>query len=178
VASTDPASATSTNNDVFEVTLAEGEARRVSTGPENDPAPRYSPGGHHLAWRSMGAGYEANRQRVLVRDRERGGEVEWTRGFAGRPAAFTRAPDGKTRYLYRRAPWHGHEDIHAAAPDAVRPGSARLLAKELLASSGGRLSFTGPPIAPRGPHDRGGKDDSGACALHLIHAYSCACVPP
>jgi dipeptidyl aminopeptidase/acylaminoacyl peptidase len=141
VANTDPAPATSTNNDVFEVTVAGGEARRVSTGSGNDHAPRYSPEGRHLAWLSMArAGYEADRQRILVRDRERGGEVEWTRGFAGQPAAFTWAPDGKTLYL--RAPWHGHQDIHAATPDGVRPVSARLFAKELLASSDGRLYFT------------------------------------
>src|SRR5438067_4617000 len=67
--------ATSTNNDIFIVPMAGGAAagKKTSTSPGNDNTPLYSPDGKYLAWRSMArAGFEADKERLFVQDRQSG----------------------------------------------------------------------------------------------------------
>jgi dipeptidyl aminopeptidase/acylaminoacyl peptidase len=139
---TDPVVATSTNNDLFEVPLEGGEEKRLTTNPGNDHSPRYSPDGRYLAYLSMErAGYEADRQRVMVRDRQSGAETEWTQGFAGQPHNLLWAADSKT--LYFTAPQRGFEEIFAASTNGVRQVSEKRTAKHLqVLPDGRRLVFT------------------------------------
>jgi dipeptidyl aminopeptidase/acylaminoacyl peptidase len=73
VANLDTVPAASTNNDVFTLQLDEQGARpvKISTSPGSDDAPAYSPDGRWLAFRSQArAGYESDRFRLMVFDRE------------------------------------------------------------------------------------------------------------
>jgi dipeptidyl aminopeptidase/acylaminoacyl peptidase len=75
VTNLDAVPAASTNNDVFTLRL-DGEDERpvkVSTSPGSDDAPAYSPDGRWLAFRSQSrAGYESDRFRLMVFDRQFG----------------------------------------------------------------------------------------------------------
>lgn len=150
VSNTDPVVATSTNNDVFEVTLSGGPAKpvRVSTSPGNDNSPRYSPDGRRLAWLSMErAGYESDRPRVLVRQ---GGKVsEWTKGYDGHPYSLDWARDGRS--LFFIAPHHGYFEIYRVAADGVKQLSQKLSARKLRVGLDGKRLFFSHQAADRPP---------------------------
>jgi dipeptidyl aminopeptidase/acylaminoacyl peptidase len=67
----DEVEATSTNNEIFLVSMSGGTPRKISTSPGNDNTPLYSPDGKYLAWRSMArAGFEADKERLFLQDRQ------------------------------------------------------------------------------------------------------------
>src|SRR5205823_11809837 len=71
----DEVEATSTNNEIFLVPVAgpASAGKKISTSPGNDNTPLYSPDGKHIAWRSMArAGFEADKERLFVQDRQSG----------------------------------------------------------------------------------------------------------
>jgi len=69
----DEVEATSTNNEIFIVPISGGAPRKISTSPGADTTPLYSPDGKYLAWRSQArAGFESDRWRLLVQDRQSG----------------------------------------------------------------------------------------------------------
>ena len=71
--------ATSTNGDLFEVPVAGGAARKLTTNPGFDSAPAYSPDGKWLAYRSQPRnGYEADKWRLMVLDRASGRSTSLT----------------------------------------------------------------------------------------------------
>ena len=62
----DKVGATSTNNDIFVVSMSGGEPKKLSTSPGGDSTPLYSPDGKWLAWRMQKrAGYESDRFALL-----------------------------------------------------------------------------------------------------------------
>ncbi len=69
----DPVPAVSTNADLFVVSIAGGQARKITSTPGADSSPHYSPDGKYLAWRAqLRAGYESDRWRLMVLDRATG----------------------------------------------------------------------------------------------------------
>jgi dipeptidyl aminopeptidase/acylaminoacyl peptidase len=84
------AEATSTNDEIFVVPMNVGQvsnlpdsgsqvgnsrhnAKKISTSPGADSTPLYSPDGKYIAWRSQArAGFEADKWRLLVQDRQSG----------------------------------------------------------------------------------------------------------
>src|SRR5437763_1652018 len=69
----DEVEATRTNNEIFVVPFSGGTPKKISTSPGADTTPLYSPDGKYLAWRSQArAGFEADKWRLLVQDRESG----------------------------------------------------------------------------------------------------------
>src|SRR5205823_9383898 len=71
----DEVEATSTNNEIFIAPMAgpASAGKKISTSPGNDNTPLYSPDGKHIAWRSMArAGFEADKERLFVQDRQSG----------------------------------------------------------------------------------------------------------
>jgi dipeptidyl aminopeptidase/acylaminoacyl peptidase len=73
----------STDSSLFTVSLDGSKRRDITPNrPGYDSEPRYSPDGRHVAWVSMArAGFESDRNRIMVLDRKSGAIRELTRGF-------------------------------------------------------------------------------------------------
>src|SRR5678815_4271915 len=91
----DEVEATSTNNEIFVVPIS-GPAtagKKISTSPGADTTPLYSPDGKYLAWRSQArAGFEADKWRLLVQDRQSGKTRDLTEKFDGSIGSFVWDP--------------------------------------------------------------------------------------
>src|SRR5207253_7714856 len=102
----DEVEATSTNNEIFVVPISVGHAsglsasdtqargsrysKKISTSPGADTTPLYSPNGKYLAWRSQArAGFEADKWRLLVQDRQSGKTRDLTEKFDRSVGSFT-----------------------------------------------------------------------------------------
>jgi dipeptidyl aminopeptidase/acylaminoacyl peptidase len=99
--------ATSTNSDIYVYDLGNRQTVSVTEGMMGyDIEPRFSPGGRYIAWLSMERnGYEADRNRLFIRDMRSGISSELTAGFdqdahspvwshAGRAIFFTSETEG------------------------------------------------------------------------------------
>jgi dipeptidyl aminopeptidase/acylaminoacyl peptidase len=90
----DEVEATSTNNEIFILPMAGGVPKKISTSPGADSTPFYSPDGKYLAWRSQArAGFEADKWRLLVQDRQSGKVRDLTEKFDRSVGSFTWKPD-------------------------------------------------------------------------------------
>src|SRR6267154_2650545 len=79
---TDRVEAISTNGDLFVVPAAGGEAKKITTNPGFDGNPVYSPDGRFIAYHAqLTPGYEADRWRVMLYDRQSGKSENLTEGF-------------------------------------------------------------------------------------------------
>ena len=95
VLNNDKVPAASTNNDIYTIDVTQhsetsGDAttgwspKKISTSPGSDDAPAYSPDGKFLAFRSQArAGYESDRFRLMLYDREKKIAVEFPSSNAG-----------------------------------------------------------------------------------------------
>ncbi len=73
VSNSDPDRSTSTNSDLFTVSAAGGEAKRITNNPGADEGPVYSPDGKYLAYRTqIKAGYESDQWRLAVMNLQSG----------------------------------------------------------------------------------------------------------
>ena len=71
--------ATSTNADLYAVSIRGGEPVKITSTAGANSSPRYSPDGKYLAWRKQfRAGYESDRWRLLVLERKTGKVVNLT----------------------------------------------------------------------------------------------------
>ena len=78
----DEVETTSTNNEIFIVPMAGGAPKKISTSPGSDSTPLYSPDGKYIAWLSQArAGFEADKWRLLVQDRQSGKTTNVTEKF-------------------------------------------------------------------------------------------------
>ncbi|HEX8678746.1 MAG TPA: S9 family peptidase [Chthoniobacterales bacterium] len=137
----DEVEAISTNNEIFLVPITGGTPKKISTSPGNDNTPVYSPDGKHLAWRSMArAGFEADKESLIVYQRESGqlrnATAEWDRSVG----SYTWTPDSKGFFL--TAEDRGEAPIWSLPLDAKQPFQvARLHADELAISRDGKSLF-------------------------------------
>ena len=137
----DEIEATSTNNEIFLVPMAGGTPKKISTSPGSDSTPLYSPDGKHIAWRSMArAGYEADKDSLIIYQRELGqmrdATVDWDRSVG----SFAWAPDSKM--VFFGAEDHGESPIWALPLDAKQPSEiARLHADDLAFARDGKSLF-------------------------------------
>ncbi len=124
----DPAPATSTNSDLYVVSIKGGETRKITLTPGADAGPRYSPDGKYIAWRAQNrAGYESDRWRLMTIERATGrvvsptGDLDrWVNGFAwsaDSAALFFTAGD-RGRQAIRFVPLTGGESRIAASGDS------------------------------------------------------------
>jgi dipeptidyl aminopeptidase/acylaminoacyl peptidase len=85
----DEVEATSTNNEIFIVPMAGGTPKKISTSPGADTTPLYSPDGKYISWRSQArAGFEADKWRLFVQDRQSGRTRDAINGFDGSVGSF------------------------------------------------------------------------------------------
>ncbi|HSA94305.1 MAG TPA: S9 family peptidase, partial [Terriglobales bacterium] len=78
----DPVEATSTNEDIFVVKVATGETKQVTTNKGADSTPLYSPDGRYIAYKAqLRAGYESDRWRLMLYERETGKVTNLTEKF-------------------------------------------------------------------------------------------------
>ncbi len=86
----DEVEATSTNNEIFIVPIAGGTPKKISSSPGSDSTPLYSPDGKYIAWRSQArAGFESDKWRLFVQDRESGKTRDLTEKFDRSVGSFT-----------------------------------------------------------------------------------------
>jgi dipeptidyl aminopeptidase/acylaminoacyl peptidase len=156
----DEVEATSTNNEIFVLPMAGGTPRKISTSPGADTMPLYSPDGKQLAWRSQArAGFESDKWRLLVQDRQSGETRDLTEKFDRSVGSFTwtitPAPHEKPiRPIVFSAEDHGEADLFLfdLGHDEPPPKISNLHADDLVFApkSGaelGALFFTNMSIA-------------------------------
>ena len=97
----DKVEATSTNSDIFLVSLSGGNAKNITVNNHGyDNAPVYTSDGRFLLYRSQAtAGFESDRWRLMAYNRSTGASVELTKGFDQQVDEFVAAPNGSTVYF-------------------------------------------------------------------------------
>src|SRR5579862_5716536 len=87
----DKVEATSTNNDLWIVSVNGGAAKNITAdNPASDSTPLYSPDGKYIAYRAQQRpGYESDRFRLMLYDRKTGEKINLTEGFDRWIGAFT-----------------------------------------------------------------------------------------
>src|SRR6202030_954595 len=97
---TDKVEAISTNGDLFLVRVAGGEAKRITTNPAFDGNPAYSPDGRFIAYHAqLTPGYESDRWRVMLYDRQSGKIENLSEGFDRSANELTWSADSKTIFF-------------------------------------------------------------------------------
>ena len=107
----DEVDAASTNNEIFIVPTAGGTPKKISTSPGSDSTPLYSPDGKWIAWRMQKrAGYESDRFRLVIYNRQTSEIKNLTEGFDRWVGSFTWAPDSSQ--IYFTAENEGESPLH------------------------------------------------------------------
>jgi dipeptidyl aminopeptidase/acylaminoacyl peptidase len=142
---TDKVEAISTNNDLFVVSINGGnggEAKRITgNNPGSDTTPRYSPDGRWIAYRSQErGGYESDRFKLILYDRQSGAVKELSTGFDRWVNELVWSPDSKNIFI--GAEDRGRELVGVAS---INGGIKPLISK--TASSGISVSADGQTLA-------------------------------
>jgi dipeptidyl aminopeptidase/acylaminoacyl peptidase len=124
---TDKVEAISTNGDLFLVPVAGGESKRITTQPGFDGDPVYSPDGRYIAYHAqLTAGYEADRWRVMLYDRQTGKIENLSENFDRWAMELAWSPDSKTIYFLAEnetlEPVYAMEARAGATPKKVLDG--------------------------------------------------------
>lgn len=126
VRNTDPMVAISTNNDIFVVPVAGGEARRLTTSKANDNNPVYSLDGQYIAYLAMARpGFEADQTDILLYERATGQRINLTEQFDRSVNEFIFSPSGET--IYFMAADEGRRRIYAVS---IKGGPCRVIVKD------------------------------------------------
>jgi dipeptidyl aminopeptidase/acylaminoacyl peptidase len=97
----DNVEATSTNNDLWIVPIAGGQAKNITAdNPASDSTPLYSPDGKYIAYRAQKRpGYESDRFRLILYDRKTWKSGPLTQALDAWVGTFTWSPDSKRIYF-------------------------------------------------------------------------------
>jgi dipeptidyl aminopeptidase/acylaminoacyl peptidase len=164
----DKVEATSTNADVWLVSIKGGAARNLTAANHGyDGSPQFSSDGRYLAYRSqVTAGYESDRFRLVLYDRKTSRAQSITEGFDANVDEFTFAPDNKDIYLV--AEERGRAPIFSVS---VNGGAVRKVIGEgvngdiHLTSDGRTFVFSRSSMNKPGEIYRANIDGSGVTAL-------------
>lgn len=141
---TDKAEALSTNNDLWLVSVNGGEAKRITGNNTGyDSTPRYSPDGRWIAYRSQARnGYESDRIRLMIYDRQNGAVKELTTSFDRWVGEHLWSPDGKSLFIV--AEDRGRELIATVSIDGgIKPLISNTASNSISLSADGKmLAFT------------------------------------
>jgi dipeptidyl aminopeptidase/acylaminoacyl peptidase len=155
----DEVEATSTNAEIFVVPInvesavpsgnsgnalraAHASPKKISTSPGADTTPLYSPDGKYLAWRSQArAGFEADKWRLFVQDRQSGKTRDVTEKFDRSVGSFAWIPNSKA--ICFAAEDHGEAPVYSIGLGSNPPVEiTRLHADDLVFGANGALYFT------------------------------------
>jgi dipeptidyl aminopeptidase/acylaminoacyl peptidase len=96
----DKVEAISTNGDLFVVPVAGGQPKRITTQQGFDGNPVYSPDGRYIAYHAqLTPGYESDRWRVMLYDRQSGKNENLSESFDRSANELAWSPDSKTIYF-------------------------------------------------------------------------------
>ncbi len=150
----DEVEATSTNNEIFTVPFvaaavsggSPSQPKKISTSPGSDSTPLYSPDGKYLAWRSQArAGFESDKFRLFVQDRQTGKTRDLTEKFDRSVGGFVWRPH--QAFINFSAEDHGECPLFGVSLDGKAPvPGPRLFADDLAFGKAG-LYFTRMSVA-------------------------------
>jgi dipeptidyl aminopeptidase/acylaminoacyl peptidase len=125
-ANTDKDEALSTNGDLFTVDVSGGsEPKRITTNPGNDWGPAYSPDGKWIAYRAqLLAGYEADRWRLMLFERQSGKAINRTEDFDRSVESYAWTPDSARIYFSAEA----QAEMPVYEIDVAANGAPRVIA--------------------------------------------------
>jgi dipeptidyl aminopeptidase/acylaminoacyl peptidase len=121
----DEVEATSTNNEIFVVPIVAAavsggsppEPKKISTSPGSDTTPLYSPDGKYLAWRSQArAGFEADKWRLFLQDRQSGKTRDLTEKFDRSVGSFAMSAGRPPEHLKYVTPIVISAEDHGDSP--------------------------------------------------------------
>jgi dipeptidyl aminopeptidase/acylaminoacyl peptidase len=115
----DKVEATSTNNDLWIVSVNGSGARNITAdNPASDSTPLYSPDGKYIAYRAQQRpGYESDRFRLMLYDRNTGAKKDLTTDFYRWVGVVAWAPDSK--FVYFGSENAGESPIYKIAVDGA-----------------------------------------------------------
>ncbi len=112
--------AASTNNDVFIIPINGGSPKKISNSPGSDSTPLYSPDGKWIAWRMQKIdGYESDRFRLVIYNRQTGAITNLTENFDQWVDAFDWAADSKAIYFVSE--WQGEAPLYRVEISGSQP---------------------------------------------------------
>jgi dipeptidyl aminopeptidase/acylaminoacyl peptidase len=164
----DKVEATSTNADVWIVSVRGGAARNITTANHGyDGSAQFSPDGRYLAYRSqVTPGFESDRFRLTLYDRKTNRARSLTETLDSSVDEFTFTPDSQTIVL--TAEERGKEPIYSVS---VNGGPIKKVVAEgangdiHLTADGRTLVFSRSSMAKPGEIYRANSDGSGVTAL-------------
>ncbi len=137
VRNVDQMTAASTNNDIFILSFKKGNVKTLTGNKGNDNNPNYSPDGKYIAFASMERpGFEADKQRLMLYDREKGTFSDLTKGFDLSVSSILWHPSSKE--IYFKAAEKGMINIYKAI---VKNGKITPVLKGYYI---GGMAFTSP----------------------------------
>jgi len=124
---TDKVEAVSTNADLFLVPVSGGEPKRITTQQGFDGNPVYSPDGRYIAYHAqLTAGYEADKWRVMLYDRQTGKNENISESFDRSATDLAWSPDSKGIYFLAEnetlQPIYSIEPRAGASPKKILDG--------------------------------------------------------
>ena len=138
----DEVEATSTNNEIFVVPISGGTPKKISISLGADTTPLYSPDGKYLAWRSQArAGFEADKWRLFVQDRQSGEIRDLTEKYDRSIGSFAWGQNSKAILLTTEH--HGEAPISWLGLDYEQPIEfPRMHADDLTIAANDQVFFT------------------------------------
>jgi dipeptidyl aminopeptidase/acylaminoacyl peptidase len=142
---TDRPEATTTNGDLFTVSLTGGEPRRITTNPGFDGHPIYSPDGRSIAYHAqLVAGYESDRWRLMLYDRATQKTTNLTENFDSSVQEPLWSPDGRRIYFVAEdqaeQPIYAIDNASGGMPHPIAPASYN--SQLSVSADGNTLAFT------------------------------------
>ena len=138
----------STNNDIFIVPIAGGQPKKISNSPGSDSTPLYSPDGKWIAWRMQKIdGYESDRFRLVLYDRNAGTIKNLTENFDQWVEGFDWSPD--SQQIYFVSEWQGEAPLYRigiAGDKAVKVADGHL-DSPAVSHDGQTVYVTGTTVA-------------------------------
>lgn len=143
----------STNNDIFVIPVSGGTPKKISTSPGSDSTPLYSPDGRWIAWRMQTIdGYESDRFRLVIYDRQTGSISNLTENFDQWVEGFDWAPDSKKIYFVSE--WQGEAPLYSVTWDTmnVKPAAGKTTSSvsNVKITKVADGEFDSPQVAPSG----------------------------